>query len=300
MSETAAKIIKDSISPWGVRLTTFEIVFHRFELPSFNTYRAFSRNSASSRAIPVEKQLERMSTFPAWPIEWAREQAGMQGGSELEGSDLLDAMDLFREVHGFTVASIERYLADHPDKATRAHKSLINRLMEPFLWQTVVVTSTEWDNFFNQRASERSPLAQPEIRAVADLMLDAYRASTPVEVDQGGWHMPYIEEQDWDATQGICVNHVEALEVLKKVSVARCARVSYLTHDGKRDISLDVDLFEKLIGAKPMHASPLEHVATPAPPWTEDMALGNFYAWHQLRHDIQTIHPDALGGPADV
>jgi hypothetical protein len=287
--QPSAKIIADSISPRGHRLTTIEAVMHRFVLAEFNTHRVFSRNSASSRAIPVEKQLTRVAADPAWPIAWTSEPQGMQGGTELVGSDLLDAHQMFLDIHGATVRRIEEYLEAHPDKSTRLHKSLINRLMEPFMWHTVVVTSTEWDNFFHQRASEFSPLAQPEIQATADAMLEAMRTSYPTELDFGQWHLPYIDQTDWDHPDFSDSPTVEVQLILKKVSVARCARVSYLTHDGKRDYQEDVTLFDRLIGASPMHASPLEHVATPATHGEIEIGnvSGNFFGWHQYRHSIK-------------
>lgn len=293
--QPSAKIIADSISPTGLRLTTIEAVMHRFVLAEFNTHRVFSRNSASSRAIPVEKQLDRVASDPAWPIVWASEQPGMQGGTELVGSDLLDARQMFLDVHGATVRRIEEYLEAHPAKESRLHKSLINRLMEPFMWHTVVVTSTEWSNFFHQRASEFSPLAQPEIQATADAMLAAIRASHPAELDFGDWHLPYIDQTDWEHPD--LWENPEARAILKKVSVARCARVSYLTHDGKRDYQEDVALFDRLVAADPMHASPLEHVATPATPGevAEGNVAGNLYGWHQYRHSIKPhLHDQAV------
>lgn len=304
---TDAKIIKDSISPFGVRLTTFEVVMHRFVLAEFNTHRQFSRNSASSRAIPLRREkdrrgmLDRFEDDPAFPLEWPHEQAGMQGGGPLEGQALLDAKALFEAWHSITTDLVQQYLDAHPEPETRLHKSLTNRLLEPMMWHTVVVTSSEWANFFHQRSSEFSPMAQPEIREAADLMLACYRESTPEPVGLGEWHLPYIDQEDWDDIALIDLSDADALAMLKKVSVARCARVSYLTHDGQRDLAIDVDLFEKLVSAKPMHASPLEHVATPSTlsEATTGFTQGNFYGWHQLRHDIQTLYPDALGGLGD-
>ena len=213
-------------------------------------------------------------TNPAFPLEWASEQPGMQGGAELIGKNLEDAQDLFQRVYDYTVSEVEIYLEDHPDKSTRLHKSLINRLLEPFMWHTVIVTSVDYENFFHQRASEFSPLAQPEIRAVADLLLPLYRESVPDFVGVGKWHLPYIQEDE---------KYLD-LEIKKKISVARCARVSYLTHDGKRDIDKDLELYERLVTARPPHASPLEHVATPLVRF--DKAKGNFRGWSQLRHIV--------------
>lgn len=266
---TEAKILLDSISPNGDRLTTFVVKFHRFVLSEFNTHRVFSRSSASSRAIPVERQLEMLIADPAFPIKWAVEQKGMQGGDELEGLDLLDAENLFKDVYNHTMRSIENYFKDHPDKSSRLHKSLVNRLLEPFMWHTVICSSTEWDNFFNQRVS---PLAQPEINAVATLMKEAYEASTPTFVGMGEWHTPFIQENE---------RHFSEATRLR-ISTARSARVSYLNHDGQRDLEADEKLFQRLVTADPPHWAPLEMVATPAD--NEERTLGNFDGWHQLRH----------------
>lgn len=271
---TSAKVILDSYSPYNERLTTMEVTMHRFVLAEFNTHRVFSRNSASSRAIPVEKQLRRIQENPAFPLVWAAEQPGMQGGDQLVADELEAAQELFRMVGYHTTHAIETYLKAFPDKETRLHKSLINRLLEPFMWHTVIVSSTEWDNFFRQRCS---PLAQPEIQMAARLMNKAYVESTPTYIDFGDWHTPYIQEDEYAHFTD---------EERKRVSVARCARVSYLTHDGERDYRRDLELFDQLVGANPPHASPLEHVATPT---RYSQSAGNFSGWEQLRHSILGI-----------
>lgn len=265
---TSAKVIKDSLSPLGVRLTTIEVVIHRFVLAEFNTHRMFSRNSASSRAIPVAKQLLRLEADPAIPVVWPAEQAGMQGGDALEGDAAVFAQEAWLAARDSAVSH-----ANHL-QSLGVHKSVTNRLLEPFMWHTVIVSATDWDNFWAQRCSA---LAQPEIRVAAEAMRDAYQASEPVPVAFGDWHLPYVhsdEHADWDIT------------TLRRVSAARCARVSYLTHDGKRDAAVDVDLFNKLVSARPMHASPLEHVATPAR--LIDPPAGNFTGWAQLRHEVES------------
>lgn len=259
-----AAIVADSLSPIGARLTTFEVTCHRFILAEFNTHRVFSRNSASSRAIPVTKTIARVADDPAFPEVWASEQKGMQGGSPLDGSDLFEAQRLFRDVHHYTVQRVNTYLDHHPiteDGQQRLHKSLVNRLLEPFMWHTIIVTSSEWDNFWVQRCS---PLAQPEMRLLAEAMKSAYDASTPQRLVWGQWHLPYIDSEDWTAIAALAAT-TEAREALaRKISAARCARVSYLTHDGRRDITEDIRMFDQtLMAADPKHWSPLEHIATP-------------------------------------
>lgn len=266
-----ARVILDSVSPIGIRLTTMEVRFHRFVLAEFNTHRDFSRNSASSRAIPVFKTLARVAESPAMPIKWAAEKPGMQGGDSLEDNDLWAAQALFDEIHQFTVDKVEEYLDDHPDPSERLHKGLINRLLEPWVWHTVIVTSTEWDNFFEQRCS---PLAQPEIEAPANLMREALNESTPTPVGVGEWHLPYVQPDEQDFH----------LATKQGLSVARCARVSYLNHDGKKSFDDDMKLYSRLINADPPHFSPFEHAATPVGhPSRGDVTKGNFKGWHQLR-----------------
>lgn len=279
-TEPSAKIIADSISPSSHRLTTMEITCHRFVLAEFNTHRVFSRNSASSRAIPVSKQLEKVKNDPAYPLSWPSEQKGMQGGGELTLNDLQNAQKMWDMVRWGTINQVEMYLkvAGGFEGASVLHKSLLNRLLEPFMWHTIIVSSTEWDNFFKQRCS---PLAQPEIRVVAEKMREVLENSTPSIIPYGAWHMPYIDHKEageqfeaggtWD---------------LKAVSAARCARVSYLTHDGVRDMEVDEELYQKLITADPPHASPLEHVATPCLPTRHFSHQGNFTGWDQLRHQV--------------
>lgn len=273
-----AHIVADSISTTGARITTVQVTIHRFMLPELNTHRVFSRNSASSRAIPVKTQLERIEASPAFPISWPFEKPGMQGGGELEGKDLAEAQALFTEVHAFVMNAVKTYVDDHPEIEHRLHKSVLNRLLEPFMWHTVVITSTEWDNFFGLRCS---PLAQPEIRRAAELIKVAYDASTPVKRSEfsinnefASWHLPYIT---------LIERASLPLRDLQKISVARCARVSSLHAGDARDYEQDYRLVDSLTSAFPPHASPLEHVAVPC----DDAAHhehANFEGWHQLRH----------------
>lgn len=288
MGLTYAKVIADSVSPSGNRLTTIEAKFHRFVLAEMNTHRVFSRNSASSRAIPVQKILNRLFDEPAFPLSYPAEQAGMQGGQELLGDDLNDALNLINELYAYTVNTIQDYVNRHFDASQRLHKSVLNRYLEPFMYHTAIISSTEWENFFHQRCS---PLAQPEIREAAEAMREALHSSTPIqfEYNDNWWHTPYVtpEEQleiiDTDPNSG---------RTIRAISVARCARVSYLTHDGKRDWDKDLDLYDKLRSADPPHLSPFEHVATPfrndiPSLWKENILgwrAGNFDGWAQLRH----------------
>lgn len=270
-----AEVIADSLSPEGARVTTIQACFHRFVLAEFNTHRRFSRNSASSRAIPVRKQLEQVMTNPAIPLVFPAEQRGMQGGEPLSEMDRGEAEKMWLEARDAAVEAAQALVG------LRVHKSVVNRLLEPFMWHTVIVSSTEWDNFWNQRVSL---LAQPEIHAVAGAMMQAFSESTPVKLEADEWHRPYIRHEDEEQV-GLGIHpstDANAIPALNAVSAARCARVSYLTQEGIRDMQQDLDLYERLTKAEPPHWSPLEHVARPTP-WKGHPAQGNFEGWVQLR-----------------
>lgn len=262
-----ATIVADSISHFGDRLTTMQVTFPRFVLAEFNTHRVFSRNSASSRAIPVAKQLDRIENDPVLPVEWGVNKSGMQAEEVLGHAESIQAENIWLQARDDAVRAA-RALAD-----LGVHKQITNRLLEPFMWHTVIVTSVVWENFFEQRCSR---LAQPEIRVAAEAMREVYLESEPEPLSPGEWHMPYIMDVDEGLSD----------EELRKVSVARCARVSYLTHDGVRDPAKDLELYDRLVSARPMHASPLEHVATPRTT-KRPGGQGNFPGWVQLRHVLE-------------
>jgi thymidylate synthase ThyX len=245
----SCKILKDSESPTGIRITSFEITFPRIVLAEFNTHRVFSRNSASSRAIPVEKMLERVKTDPFIPIHWGKKQKGMQAETELSIDEIENAKSEWLYARDSAVSHAEKLLS------LGLHKQITNRILEPWLWQTVIVTSTEWDNWRGLRCNKN---AQPEIQRIATMMAEAYDASQPQKLSAEQWHLPLIFEEG--AELEALINKY-GQEGLARISVGRCCRVSYLTHDGKRDPEADINLCEDLL--KNGHMSPFEHVAYP-------------------------------------
>lgn len=299
----SAKIIADSISPNGVRLTTMECTFHRFILAEMNTHRMFSRNSASSRAIPTAKMRKSVFNEPAIPVHWGRNQSGMQADEELTDESLRIVQRMWTEHRNRSLA-VHCLLEDN-----HLHKQIANRILEPFMWHTAIITATEWDNFFHQRCH---PDAQPEMKAIADQMQIAYYTNTPKLVEYGQWHLPYITEDDLAADPHDKFGIHNFPEDALKVSVARCARVSYLTQDGKRDIEKDLELYERLTQGG--HWSPFEHVASPITKEELDEQYGrddvdpgkfysgNFRGWTQYRklfenenrQNFVPNHPDVL------
>ena len=261
----SARVLLDSVSPIGVRLTTLEVTFPRFVLAEFNTHRSFSRNSASSRAVPTSRLIERIESDPVLPLEWGRNKAGMSATDVLTDDEAEAARRIWLEARDAAVAHARRLAA------LSVHKQELNRLLEPFLWHTVIVTATEWGNFFELRCARN---AQPEIREAALRMREAMEASSMQPVAEGEWHTPLLQEDEYGLD----------IETRKRVSAARCARVSYLTHEGKREVEKDLELYERLKSDR--HLSPFEHVATPA----NDAAFhANFRGWIQMRAEIEAL-----------
>lgn len=269
-----AKVIADSVGPKGQRVTTMEVTIHRFVLAEITRHRMFSFSVGSSRAIPVKKQLDEVYDNPAWPIEWGSEKPGMQGGDELTGEDLREAQALFERVNAYTVNQLYQYLEAHPldqEGSVRLHKSLLNRLIEPFMWTTLIITGTEWDNFFALRCH---PLAQPELREVAYDMRIVYEASKPKEIDYLDWHIPYTTEEDGSFKERLVM------------SVARCAWVSTASHDGDHSFEACQRMYDRLKDANPMHASPFEHQCWPVGGLNVPQ-IGNLLGFRQLRHVVE-------------
>lgn len=290
----SAKVICDSYAEsCKRRITTLELEYPRFIHAEFMTHRKFSRNASSSRAIPVKKTIEAVNSNPAMPIHWGKNQSGMQAREELDDS---------------AKESVERLWLDAKDCATQlakemndlgAHKQIINRILEPFTHIRVIVTATDFANFFALRDHED---AQPEIRELARVMKEAMTDSLPQVLMSGEWHLPYLDKQDHE----IFYEHLKKTNITRQnptedelwmlacaVSAARCARVSYLTHDGERPtLQKDLELYFHLVNANPPHMSPCEHQASPDiylkhDGWNNPDSHGNFVGWIQFRHLIQ-------------
>ena len=267
----------------GTRITTFQLKYPRFIHSEFMTHRMFSRNASSSRAIPVKKMIEQVLTDPAMPIHWGKNQPGMQAQEEIQHA--MHAEELWRRA----AQRAAEYAMELNEIGL--HKQVVNRILEPFQWIHVVVTATEWDNFFNLRDHKD---AQPEIRELAHQMKVAMAKSIPRLLDVGEWHLPYVSQREIDD-----FIYTNSFNNALKCSAARCARVSYMKHDGTEpSVSEDIDLFNQLVTRPytdkrgkemgkddPVHMSPVEHQATPLidGEWTS----GNFKGWHQLRKILE-------------
>lgn len=271
------KVIADSIGKeTGKRITTFQLKYPRYIHAEVMTHRVFSRNASSSRAIPVSKLAQRSIEEMVLPIKWGLNQAGMQSqDQELKGIKLFLAKSIWvgmAHINSWGVRALG---------ALGLHKQWANRPLEWFGNIEVVLTSTEWDNFYELRAHRD---AQPEIQHLANMMLEAQKFSQPVERSYlgtdivGKYHLPYITEEE----RGLF-----DVNTLLEMSTARCARVSYLTHDKLLpEVKQDIALYERLVGGVPIHASPTEHQACVL--GDADEYSGNFRGWYQFRKTVES------------
>lgn len=273
------KVVAHSRAPGVPDLITLQCRYPRFIHAEFMTHRVFSRNASSSRAIPIERMIQDVIDDPAMPVAWGSNKPGMQAGEELTGYDLTDCKSEWLRARNAAVASAKEIAR------IGAHKQIVNRLLEPFGHISVVVTATEWDNFFALRCH---PDADPTMRALAEAMRDAIAGSEARH--EGGWHLPYICDDDWWDIPDV-MSADEAWQHLAMISAARCARVSYLNHDGTNpDIEKDLALAKRLLESK--HMSPFEHQARAT--GDDGTALwGNFTGWDQHRKMIEVRSDEA-------
>jgi thymidylate synthase ThyX len=250
-----AKVIADSTSPQGIRLTTMQLRYPKMIHSEFMTHRVFSRNASSSRAIPVARLIQDVIDDPAMPVFWGSNKPGMQAGEELTGDWRQAAINewlLARNRAAASAIDMGRY---------GVHKQIVNRIIEPWCHINVVVTATEWANFYALRQHKD---AQPEMKALADAMWEAQQTSIPTPCVVGGWHLPYYDPETDGKALYFADLGGDPFQWMIRVSVARCARVSFLTHEGKPpNVEDDLKLYDRLVGSTPLHASPAEHQATP-------------------------------------
>jgi len=250
------KIVKDSYNKdLKSRLTTFELVYPRFIHGELMTHRMFSRNAASSRAIPIDKVIELLKTNPAMPVHWGKNQAGMQASNEIDNIEGAKLLWLAARDSAINHAIVMRDMG--------LHKQIVNRILEPFQLIKTIVTATEFNNWFWLRAHAD---AQPEIKELAEKMLQVYEQSKPEELFEGEWHVPYV-----NTLRNRCPiksfiyldenNKEITADEARMISASCCAQVSYRKNDGSLEKAAVV--FDRLINSIPVHASPVEHIATP-------------------------------------
>lgn len=252
--QIGVRILAHSVAPCGAEIITWESVHPRPVHSEHLTHRELSRSSGSSRAIPTDKLITTVVDDPFVPSYIGANQRGMQAGSALPA-------DVRRECEQ-TWLDARDLMVDAARKMSRlgAHKQVVNRLVEPFMFIKVIFTGMmPLSNLLGLRDHEA---AEPHFQESARLLKAAVAASSPRVLAAGEWHMPLVHDEDLSLAEALAKERNEtAQDVLKKVSVGRCARASYHTHDGRRDLKEDIDLHDRLVVQQPLHASPAEHVA---------------------------------------
>lgn len=306
----SVKILLDSLGPSGKRLTTWELTYPRMVHQELLTHCIFSRNSASSRAIPAATMRKRILADPATPVWWGANQKGMQAVEELSDEPLevrkvidytndnenpqpifsVDPRSPRQRAKDWWLEGLRLMAKHHEDgEALGIHKQIVNRVTEPWMYITIILTSTEFGNWFALRDHED---AQPELRHLAAEMQRIYRACQPKPLAAGEWHIPMLDlEEIPDILSKLATDNPEhQTHFLLKVATGRIARVSYLTHDGIRDPGEDVLLHDRL--TKQGHWSPFGHCA-------QAMTTEQWNTWiGQLLHDADV--GDKPFEPSDV
>jgi len=304
-----AEIIADSLSPTQVRITTMRLRYPRIIHSEFMTHRQFSRNASSSRAVPARWMINEVMLDPAMPSRFGAARSGMQDAGELPPHGVERMKMLWLRARDKAVETAEIMLGD---PGIAPHKQVVNRLIEPFSHITVLVTSTNWANFF---ALRDHPDADPTIAELAAAMKVKFDENEPRHLGYADAHLPFIQEKDYEAgkeylggitryTYAGFEKRAQAMRCwtldayLMELSVARCARVSYSNHDGTEpNPAADRRLFSKLMESTPLHASPAEHQAVPDKLvfdgahnkwcWVKPEMHGNFFGWRQFRKSFE-------------
>lgn len=278
-----ARVVADSVSPQGQRITTFELEYPRIIHSELMTHRLFSRNAMSSRAIPIKKMIEQVQQNPAMPVRFGANKPGMQDAGEHDAPVWIgwepQEFDGQGEIYGTPqeawqeAAKSAAGWASCFDKAGY-HKQIANRLLEPFQRMKTVLTATDFENFWWLRVDKD---ADPTIFALAEAMKKAFDESEPEPLKPGQWHTPYVDhvytyapgsgDYDDPVFEGYCVLDENdkpvklTVEEAKAISASCCAQVSYRVLNNTKDKALDI--YGKLLSGNKVHASPFEHVATP-------------------------------------
>lgn len=291
-TEISAQVIEDSISDEGIRLTTLQLRFPRLILAEFNTHRQFSRNARSTRAVPTKKLIQEIINNPVVPLKWQKNKPGMQSSEPMHPEDAAEAERIWRQA-ALAAANYAELLFE-----LGLHKQWAGRIIEPFMYVDALLSSTHWANFDGLRDHED---AQPEIELLAQKIIEARNGSTPKLLKHGEWHLPYVTLNERQAYVGRSVVKPgdNGISEAIKLSVARCARVSYTPFDGNASLEKEFQRYHDLVGSTPVHASPAEHQATPdrrivvggnphfgRKAWENQEQHGNYFGWKQHRKMI--------------
>lgn len=336
MKKIEAKIVADSISPQGHRITSFILTYPRFIHSELMTHRMFSRNSASSRAIPFEKMVKMVQEDTFIPIAWQKDHKGMQGTEYWTDDDTVtvdkgDEYERYTKIYSATEHFITKWLEARDLAIAQSYelnrlgvtKQLCNRLLEPFMWHTVLVTATEFSNFFELRCPKyritdngvlhhfkskkdarnfalpdhydgftdidwylsNDSQAEIHIQALAESMWDAYNESAPKQLQSGEWHIPNLGHI-WDnylLAQSSKTGYIEELETLK-IKITT-AHCAKVSYDNfGKGVDYEADIKLHDRLLESKHLSPMEHCAMCK---NDNIWYANFKGWVQYRYLIE-------------
>lgn len=306
----SAFVVEDS-KVGNNRLTSLVLKFPRTVLAEFNTHRVFSRNSASSRARSVKATIKEVIENPYIPL-WTINKAGMSGhwasprveaeatevylaGRDaavrtalalLVGSDRIEGFGRDDKEIASRYSEVVDYYYDHmysgtgaePDFGLSVHKQVLNRVLEPYMFHEVIVTSSYFDNFLKLRDHNE---ADPAIWGVSHLLGEAIAHSEPTISEI---HAPFssnlektlILGQPWPVARPHLIK-----------SAMESAQISY--NDKSRAIksTATAERGESLLTAG--HLSPFEHVAVATRLLSRSLALRSVFCEFR-RHGKQLSH----------
>lgn len=277
----SARMIEHSVAPHGIELITLELYYPYRIHAELMTHRQVggpwpaSLSSSSTRATPYKVMRKMVMDNPYIPLVWPKAGKGMQPREEFPECD----REFFKTE--WLAARDEVVLrADRLDEAG-VHKSEVTTLITPWLHMKVLVTSTEWANFFALRLDKE---AKFEMQTLAKRMAEAIRDSEPVarytyDSPSKRWHLPYVTQEEREEFP----DNKELF--LCKISAGRSARLSFFTEEGRKPSPKhDLNLYDRLVSGDHVEASPLEHQGYPN--WYANEWSGNFRGWDQFRKMI--------------
>jgi hypothetical protein len=241
-SNIQAKIIADSINKYGHRLTTYRLIYPRLILSQLNTAKMLSKNTASSRAIKLSENIDRILKDPFIPDSWVKNAPGMFCADTIDDIDEVKKIWIDSSINACNYA---RELVKH-----NLHKQYANRIIEPYMFSDTILSGTDFDNFFHLRISHD---AQPEIQTLAELMYDEYEKSNPTLLTYGQWHLPYIDTIFENNEIKYFVNGEQLdLDTAIKVSVSCCGQVSYRKLN--TTVTKALSIYDKFVSGDKIHA----------------------------------------------
>lgn len=264
---TSVTVIADTQHPIVPisRITTFQVYAPRYLLAEVNTHGVLAKSAASSRAIPIAKRIEMVQREPWVPDAFGKNRPGMQSTEVLDDEAQKAAQRIWSD-------AIEDAL-EHAScmKDIDVHKQYANRVLEPYVYYSGVLTATEWDNFWWLRTNTD---ADPGFQVLAQKMKEAYDASVP---KVSSYHLPYISKEEFEA--------IEDIDLLMKISAVRCARVSYVSLETGKPTTVEEDfkLIEKLTKPTGAHLSPFDHPAK-SDRCSQELIVGGNYHWRNPTH----------------